>query len=181
MSTLGEQHENGNLMETGQQPEETKAPMNGIFQHFDVLPSSFDRSIFKYIYIYLIGLFVPSELLLIFFYLGLSPQLQLQVGGVLVGSGLNVLSVIFLLSILWPFDVWRLSAPKTLRDLLEKKRIASPDSDTNTSYLCFLENYREALASPKSYVLIGFPMLVLGTLSIYGLIQILAVEQIGRA
>lgn len=176
MSTPGEHKGNGTLTETSLQREDTKAQINGILQHFDVLPSRFDRFIFKYIYVYLIGLFFPSELLLLFFFLGLSPQLQLQVGGILLGSGLNVLTVIALLSILWPFDVWRLSAPKTLRDLFEKKRIATPDGDTNTSYLCFLENYRDALGSPKRYFLSGFPMFVLSILSVYTLIQILSVE-----
>ena len=176
MSTPGERKGNGTFTETSLQREDTKAQINGILQHFDVLPSRFDRFIFKHIYIYLIGLFFPSELLLLFFFLGLSPQLQLQVGGVLLGSGLNVLSVIALLSILWPFDVWRLSAPKTLRDLFEKQRIATPDGDTNTSYLCFLENYRDALGSPKRYFLSGFPMIFLGILSVYGIIQILSFE-----
>lgn len=176
MSTLGEHQGKGNLTEASLQPEDIKAQINDILLHFDVLPSRFDRFIFKYIYVYLIGLFFPSELLLLFFFLGLSPQLQLQAGRVLLGSGLNVLSVIALLSILWPFDVWRLSAPKTLRDLFEKKCIATPDGNTNTSYLYFLENYRDALGSPKRYFLGGFPMTVLGILTVYGLIQILSVE-----
>src|SRR5260370_34877766 len=131
MSTPGEHKGNGTLTETSLQREDTKAQINGILQHFDVLPSRFDRFIFKYIYVYLIGLFFPSELLLLFFFLGLSPQLQLQVGGILLGSGLNVLSLIALLSILWPFDVWRLRAPKTLADMFRVKRLHTPDGNTN--------------------------------------------------
>src|SRR5260370_39110029 len=135
MSTAGEHKGNGNLTETSLQREDTKAQINGILQHFDVLPSRFDRFIFKYIYVYLIGLFFPSELLLLFFFLGLSTQLQIQVGGILLGTEVNVLSVIALLLILWPFDVWRLSAPKALLDLFEQKLIVPPDVVTNTSYL----------------------------------------------
>src|SRR6266700_2264889 len=58
-----------------------------------------------------------------------------------------------------------------LRELMEKKRIALPDSDANISYLRFLEHYRDALASPKRYFLSGFPMIVVGILDTAFIVQ----------
>src|SRR5579863_6446745 len=98
MSTLGEHKGNGNLTETSRQREERTAQMNGVLQHFDILPSRCDRFIFKYIYVYLIGLFVPSEVLVIPFLLNTSSQLQVQAGGVLLGVGQNVLGLALFLS-----------------------------------------------------------------------------------
>ncbi len=120
MSTLSEHTGNGNPRETSLQREDTKEQIYEILQHFDVLPSRFDRVIFKYIYVYLIGLFIPSELLLILFILSVSPQLQAQVGGVPLGGGLNVLSLVAFISIIWTFNVWRSRTPKTLLDLLNR-------------------------------------------------------------
>lgn len=178
MSTPSEHTGNGNPTETGLQRGETKEQIDGILRNFDVLPSRFDRWIFKYIYIYLLGLFFLNELLLILFYLNTSLQLQVQVGlgGELLRSGLDVLSVIVFISIIWPFNVWRLSMPKTLRDLFEKKRIDIPEGDVNISYLHFLENYRDALASPKRYFLSGLPMILLGILAAYETGNILSFE-----
>ncbi len=170
MSTLSEHTGNGNPRETSLQREDTKEQIYEILQHFDVLPSRFDRVIFKYIYVYLIGLFIPSELLLILFILSVSPQLQAQVGGVPLGGGLNVLSLVAFISIIWTFNVWRSRTPKTLLDLL-KKRIYIPDGDVNTSYLRFLENYRDALASPKRYFLSGFLMILIVILNAPGIVQ----------
>src|SRR5579884_158094 len=176
MSTLGEHKGNGNLTETSRQREGTTAHMNGVLQHFDILASRRDRFIFKYIYIYLIGLFVPAELLLIPFLLTSSSQLQVQTGGILWGVGQSVIVLVLFLSFLWPFTLWRVRAPKTLRDLLDQERIALPDGDVTTSYLHFLEDYRDALASPKRYFLSVVLMIVLGSLFVYGTLYILFVE-----
>jgi len=176
MSTLSEHTGNGNPIATRLQQEETNEQIDGVLQNFDLLPSRFDRCIFKYIYVYLLGLFVPAELLLLLFFLGISPQLQVQVGGVLLRGGLSVLSVVVFLLVIWPFNVWRWSTPKMLRDLFEQKRISLPDGDANASYLRFLEHYRDALASRKRYFLSGFPMTILGILSAYAIVTILSVE-----
>ncbi len=57
MSTLGEHTENENPTVTSLKREDTKEQIDGLLQHFDVLPSRFDRFLFKYIYVFLIGLF----------------------------------------------------------------------------------------------------------------------------
>jgi hypothetical protein len=168
MSTLSEHTGNGNLTETRLQREYTKGQIDGILRHFDLLPSRFDRVIFKYIYVYLIGLFVPAGLLYFIALLGMN----LQVGEVLLqGFGLGGLTTAVIISSLWIFNVWRLSVPKTLCDLLEKKRISLPDSDAKLSYFRFLENYRDALASPKRYFLSAVPMMVLGILDAAYIVQ----------
>ena len=76
---------------------------------------------------------------------------------------------------IWPFNEWRLSTAKTLRDLLEKKRLYLPNGNANTSYLSFLENYRDALASPKRYFLSGIPMIIFSCLCVYAIIQVLSI------
>jgi|GEM_PF-5359354 len=175
MSTLDEPDGNGTPPETHFQQKGTKEQIASILLKFDVLPTRFDQSIFKYIYIYAIGLFLPSELLIMIYFLSMSSQLK--VGEVLLTEGgLGALPVVGLIMAIWVFNVWRLSAPKTLRDLLEEKRISVPDGDTNTSYLHFLEHYRDALASPKRYFLSGFLMLVISIFIAYGIIKALSIE-----
>src|SRR5258708_12336106 len=114
MSTLSEDTGNGTPMETRLQREETNEQIYGLLQQFDVLPSRFDRVIFKYISVYLLGLFFPSELLLILFFLNMSPQLQAQVGGVFLGVGLSALAVVVFLSFLCLFNVCLVRTPKSL-------------------------------------------------------------------
>ncbi|GAC1359485.1 MAG: hypothetical protein NVS4B11_38330 [Ktedonobacteraceae bacterium] len=167
MSTPSDYIGNGTATETSLQREDTKEQIYDILQHFDVLPSRFDRFIFKYIYVYLIGLFFLSELFFIILLLSISSPVE----GSFLSIRLGVLPVIAIISVLWAFNVWRLSTPKTLRDLLEKKRISLPNSDANQSYLRFLENYRDALASPKRYFLSGFLMVVVGTLDASYIVQ----------
>jgi hypothetical protein len=75
------------------------------------------------------------------------------------------------ISVLWRFNVWRLRTPKTLYDFIEKKRIYVPDGDANTLYLRFLENYRDALASPKRYFLSSFLMILVVIYYAPGLVQ----------
>ncbi len=159
MSTLSEHTGNGNPTATRLQREDTKEQIDGILQHFDVLPSKLDRFIFRYIYVFMIGIYLLSELLFIpiVFLQGIS---SFHGGEILLVSGLALFLAIIIISVAWSFNVWRLRAPKTLRDLLEKKRIYLPDGDANASYLRFLENYRDALASPKRYFLSGFIMIL---------------------
>jgi hypothetical protein len=65
MSPLNEHKGNGNPTETSLKLQETKEQIDGILRNFEVLPSRFDRFIFKYISVYLIGLLFPCELFLI--------------------------------------------------------------------------------------------------------------------
>jgi hypothetical protein len=171
MSTLSEHTGNGNPIESSPQPEETKERIYSVLQQFDVLPSRFDRFLFKYIYVYLLGLFFLSELpLIITFLIG-----NLQIEQVLVtGVGINMPPVIVAILMFWRFNVWRWQTPHTLRDLIEQKRIALPDGDADPSYLRFLAHYRDALASPKRYVLSGFLMIIYGILTAYNIILILS-------
>jgi hypothetical protein len=173
MSTRSSHTGNGNPTARSLQREETKAQLDGILQQFDVLPSRFDRFIFKYIYVYLIGLFIPAQLLFIIFFLGVNPQ----VGGALVqGVGIGVPPLVIFILVIWRFNVWRLRTPKTLRDLWENKRISVPDGDADRSYLRFLEHYRDALASPKRYFLIGILIIVVGIFRAYATVQSLSIE-----
>ena len=168
MSTLSEYAGNGNPTATSLQREETRAQLDGVLQHFDVLPSKFDRFLFKYIYVYLLGLFFLVELLNFFFLL----SMNLQVGGALLQLvGLAVPPMVVTIVVLWRFNGWRLRTPHTLRDLVKNKRIALPNGDAETSYLRFLARYRDALASPKRYVLSGFLMIILGILTAYDIKQ----------
>jgi len=123
------------------------------------LPSKLDRCIFRYIYVFIIGIYLLSELLFIpiVFLQGIS---SFHGGEILLLSGLALFIAVIIISVAWSFNVWRLRAPKMLRDLLEKKRIYIADGDANASYLRFLENYRDTLASPKRYFLIGFMMIL---------------------
>jgi hypothetical protein len=171
MSTLSEHTRNGNSTATRLQREDTKAQLDGVLQHFDVLPSRFDRFLFKYIYVYLLGLFVLGELVLIIYYLiGNWPVGEFLATAV----GINVPPLVVIIVVIWRFNVWRVRAPHTLRDLIEQKRIALPDGDADASYLRFLGHYRAALASPKRYVLSGFLMLIYGLLTAYDIIQYLS-------
>ncbi len=173
MSTLSEHTGNGNPPATGLQREDTKEQIYGVLLNFDVLSSSFDRVMFKYIYIYLIGLLFLGELLLI-------PPIisQPQAGKLLLVLGVIALPMVVAISMIWLFNVWRSRTPKTLRDLFEKKRIYIPDGDANKLYLRFLENYRDALRSPKRYFLSGFLMILIGILTAYAIVQILSVAHI---
>jgi hypothetical protein len=159
MSTLEEHKGNENPRETSLQREDTKEQIDGILQHFDVLPSKLDRFIFRYIYVYMVGIYLLSELLFIPFVF-LQGIRSIQVGEILLLSGLAVFPAVIIISVVWSFNVWRLRAPKTLRDLLEKKRIYVPNGDVSISYLCFLEDFRDALASSKRYFLSGFLMIL---------------------
>ena len=164
----------GNPTATSLQPKDAKEQIDGVLQHFEVLPSRFDRFLLKYIYVYLIGLFVLGELLTIISSLAMHPQI---VGVLLLGVGLNVLLILVFILALWRFNVWRVRPPTTLRDLIENKRIAVSDGDAGTSYLGFLEHYRDALASPKRYFLGGFLMIVFGILYAYSVVQTLSNER----
>jgi hypothetical protein len=168
MSTLRKHTGNGNPPATSLQPKATKEQIEGVLQQFDVLPSRFDRLLFKYIYIYLLGLFFLGDLLLIIFYLIRNHQ-----GGefLVTAVGINVPPVVATIFVFWRFNVWRVHTPHTLRDLIEQKRIALPDGDADASYLRFLAHYRDALASPKRYVLSGLLMIIYGILTAYQVIQ----------
>jgi hypothetical protein len=146
-----------------------KEQLDGVLQQFDVLPSRFDRLVLKYIYIYLLGLLFLAQLLFIIALL----SMNIHIGRVLVlTGGFGVLPVLALIAFIWRFHVWRSRAPQTLRDLWEHKRIALPDGDADLSYLRLLEHYREALASPKRYVLSGLLILMTCFFFAYDIVQI---------
>src|SRR5260221_11453805 len=81
-------------------------------------------------------------------------------------------------SIIWLFNVWRKSPPKTLRDLLEKRRIYHPDGYANQRYLSFLDHYRDALGSPKRYFLSVFLVITFVSLSAYGIAHTISVVHV---
>ena len=82
----------------------------------------------------------------------------------MTASEIGVLITATFISVVWRFNVWRSRTPKSLYDLVEKKRIDVPDGDINTLYLGFLENYRDAMASPKRYFLCSFLMILFSQL-----------------
>jgi hypothetical protein len=169
MSTLSERTGNENPTAKSRQREETKTQFDGILQQFDVLPSRFDRFLLKYIYVYLLGLLFLAQLLFIIALL----RMNIHIGRVLVlTGGFGVLPTLALIAFIWRFHVWRSRAPQTLRDLLEQKRIALPGGDADLSYLRFLERYRDALASPKRYVLSGFLVIITCFVFAYDIVRI---------
>jgi hypothetical protein len=135
MSTLSEHTGNGNPTETSLQPRGTKEQLDGVLQQFEVLPSRIDRVLFKYIYVYLLGLLFLVQLLTIISFLAMNTQ----VGSVLLQVGFGAPPALATILAIWRFHVWRLRTTNALRDLIENKRIALPDGDASTSYLCFLE------------------------------------------
>ncbi len=168
MSTLSEHTEDGNSAAISQQLTDTKEQIYGLLQNFDVLPSRFDRCIFNYIYVYVLGLYFLSDLLFLLTRLSISSP----VGVVdLLWRGVDAVAAVGIILVPWAFNAWRRSAPKTLRDLVEKKRISIPGSNTAQSYLLFLENYCAALADPRRYFLSGFPMLIVGILAVAYIVQ----------
>lgn len=92
-----------------------------------------------------------------------------------MGLGVVALPMVVIISTIWLFNFWRKRSPKTLRELFEKKRIYIPNGDADPSYLRFLENYRDALGSPKRYFLSGFLMIPVVSLIVYELVVILSV------
>jgi len=167
MSTLSEHTGNGNPPATRLRREDTEEQIYDVLQHFDVLPSRFDQFLFKYIYVYLVSLFFLGELLNFLLLLARN----LQVGEFLFEQvGINVPPMVVTILVFWRFNVWRVRTPHTLSDLIENKRISVPGGDTGASYLRFLEQYRDALASPKRYFISGFLMLIYGILTAYVII-----------
>ena len=122
MSALSEHEGNGNPTETRLQPEDTKAQIYSPLQHFDILSSRFERFLFKYIYIYLVGLFFLQQLLALGYFIlnGISIEVFLLAGG------LNALFLVAFILVIWRFNVWRLHTPKTYNDprKSDKKRLA---------------------------------------------------------
>jgi hypothetical protein len=127
--------------------------------------------VFKYIYVYLLGLFVPAQVLSFILFLGRNPQVE----EILLQVTFGVLSLVIFILPIWRFNVWRAHTPQMLRDLWENKRIALPEGNAGTSYLHFLEHYRNALVSPKRFFLSGFLMLLYGIIFAYVIVQTLSV------
>lgn len=172
MSTTSEHLGNGNPKETSTLQEHTKEQIFDILQNFDSKTPKFERLIFRYIYIYLIGLFIPAEILILIDF-----HYQFQGGRGLLLGGVSFFPIVVIISVMWLYNTWRSSIAQTLHDLFQNKRIYLPDNDATTSYHRFLENYRDALASPKRYFLSGFLMIVYGSLIAYGTGIYLSVAQ----
>jgi hypothetical protein len=169
MGTLSEYAGNGNSPETSQHLADPLERIDGLLEHFAVLPSGLDRFLFKYIYVLLIGNFFLGELLVItIFLLGTS---SFPTGELLLGGGLNGFITVIFIVVLWRFNVWRLRTPKTLDDLIEKKRISVPEGEANTPYLRFLENYGGALASRKRYFLTSSLVILVIIVNAPGIVQ----------
>lgn len=153
MRTQSEPQASGKATEARRQSEETAARIEEVLQSFDVLPSKVEQHIFRYGYLYLLALFLllASDVLV-----GLwkypqdmsSPLILLQVA-------VSLYALIGISIVLWAFNSWRGYVPYTLRDIFEQRRICAPTGDVNTHYLEFLERYRDALRSPKRYLLFG--------------------------
>ena len=144
MSTLSEQPGNGNPIAKSLQRVQIKEQLDGLLQQFDMLPARFDRLVFQYIYVYLLGLLFLAQLLLIIALL----RMNIQIGRVLVlTGGFGVLPALAIIAFIWRFHVWRSRAPQMLRDLLEHKRIVLPDGDADLSYLRFLGHFFAAIDS----------------------------------
>ena len=158
MSALSERQMSRNATEARPQSEETVARIDEVLQSFDVLPSKVEQHIFRYGYLYLLAL------------------LLLIGSGVLVGSlrspqdkssaplwlnaAVSLYGLVEVSIVLWAFNVWRGYVPHTLRDIFEQRRIHAPTGDINIRYLEFLEHYRDALRSPKRYLLFGGLMIL---------------------
>lgn len=172
MSTLSSEHTgNGNPTETSLDREDANAKIDDVLLNFEVLQTGFDRFIFskKYIYV-LVGLLLLGQLLTILLVIS-RPQTMMF----LLELGLNLLPMVFIISSILLFNVWRKSPPKMLRELFEKKLISIPNSDANISYHQFLVNYRNKLRSPKRYILTCLTMIAFGILGIYGIVQAISV------
>src|SRR5260370_32582013 len=104
MGTMGEYQGKRNLTDTSLPPEDTKAQIAGILQHFDVLPSQSNRFIFRYIYVCMIGLYLLSEFLFIplVFLQGSS---SIQVAEILLLTGLALFPVVLISFIVWSSNV----------------------------------------------------------------------------
>jgi hypothetical protein len=169
MSTLSEQPGSGNPTATSPQRVQIKERLDSVLQHFDVLPSRFDRLVFHYIYVYMLGLLVLAQLLFIIALL----SMNIHIGRALVlGVGFGVLPTLALIAFIWRFHIWRSRTPHMLRYLLEQKCLALPNGDADLCYLRFLGRYRDALASPKRYVLSGFLILMTCFVFAYTIAQI---------
>jgi hypothetical protein len=171
MSTLGEHTGNENPTEAHLQQEGTKAQLHDLPRHFDVLPSRFDRFIFKYIYIYMISLFFLTAFLFVLISILLGQNTLYQIGPFLHASGVSASVIVGMIFVIWPFYIWQASIPKTLRDIFEKKRVYIPGSDVSRSYLRFLAHYHGALANWKRYLPCGLVIIVVGSLYAYSIVQ----------
>jgi hypothetical protein len=176
MSAMDEYEGNGNLTETSLQLENTIDQIYNVLQSFEVLPTKFDRFIFNHIYIFLLGLLF-GELLIVPPIISQSQYISLPQAE--KWFLLVMLPMIVIISIILPFNVWRLSTRKMLTDLFEKKRVYIPDGDANTSYHCFLESYLYAVSSPKRYFVSGILMIVFATFSAYGLLKTFSFLHLG--
>jgi hypothetical protein len=119
------------------------------------------------------GLLILAQLLYVISLLGRNSPVEEVL---LQGVGFGVPPTVATILAIWRFNVWRWRTPNALRDLWEHKRLALPDGDADRSYLCLLERYRAALASPKRYLLSGFSMIFICIPFVYEFAQALSSE-----
>jgi hypothetical protein len=151
-----------NPTEARPQPGDTAARIESVLQQFDVLSSRREKQLFRSAYRYFFGALLLSWFLLIaylvLFMLLSSSKKPSHVDyiSLAVSGGKMSLSFVFTISVIvWTFNIWREHVPQLLRGILEKRRIDVSTGDVNTHYLAFLEQYRDALRSPRKHLLIG--------------------------
>lgn len=162
MSMLSECQGSGNTTEARPQPEDTAARIDSVLQQFDVLSSRGEKQLFRSAYRYFFGdlllswfLLIASVVLFVLLSSSKKPSHVDYISLAAYGGKMSLSFVIVISVIVWTFNVWREYVPQLLRGVLEKKRIDVPTSDVNTHYLEFLEQYRDALRSPRRHLLIG--------------------------
>jgi len=148
MSTLSEHQANENAPEVSPQSTSTLAQLHEAWQHFDILSSKAEKHIFVYSYAYVIGCFLLGQLWRI-------PRET--VGGGFTSldylTSLEVLFVVGICLVMWAFNVWCKSIPKTLQDIFEKHYISVHSGDLLAQYFAFLTQYRDALKNPRRFLL----------------------------
>jgi hypothetical protein len=151
MTKLDEHQANGNATETRPQSVDTAEQIRAVLQTFDVLSSKADKYLFKHAYLYFIGFFLLSLLLLII------PSLLYGSYYLIIPAiSWELFAIVGVCLILWLFNVWRERVSQTLQDIFEYDRIYTPASQ----YLEFLKKYRGTLRNPIKYLLSAVLILI---------------------
>lgn len=148
MCTLSKHQANENASEVNPQSTVTLVSLHEVWQQFDILTLKVEKHIFTYAYAYVIGFFLLGQLWRI-------PR-EVVGGGFTSLDYLTSLEVLFVVGIclvMWSFNIWCKSVPKTLKDIFEKHFISVHSGDLPAQYFAFLTQYRDALRSPQRYLL----------------------------
>src|SRR2546428_2980577 len=166
MTILSKLQASENATEARLQPEEATARIDEILQRLDVIPSKTEQHIFRYAYLYFLGILLLLTLLdiaggVLLEYWKNKPFSDIYTAGVERTIGYNLFAAVGISLVLGIFYVWQGDIPHILREVFEQRRISVRAGDVNTRYLEFLEHYRDALRSPRRYLLIGSLMLTI--------------------